>query len=260
MPKTRAVTHADFASNPGSLHVGGKTVAFLMILATVCCLFSFVLCLVAEATRSQMAWLKSDGEDNDGNSKCIYSGSGKTPLLCAAGGFVGLAAAMVLEHIYVLVLVAKTPPPIAWDPDSAFTNTITWQAGLFFATTWIFFAVGEILLLIGVAMESGHLKDWSRPRPNCLIVREGLFSAAGVFALLTAFFSIGLYFTALRALRDSKLHEKNTRLEILEASAASYVFQPRSIQHGDGAIPRDNQIKQPSSAHPPACNQPLNLV
>ena len=120
----------------------------------------------------------------------------------------------------------------------------------------ICFAVGEILLLIGVAMESGHLKDWSRPRPNCLIVREGLFSAAGVFALLTAFFSIGLYLTALRALRDSKLHE----LEILEATAASYVFQPRSIQHGDGVIARDKQIKQPASTHPPACNQPLNLV
>ncbi|KAF9677244.1 hypothetical protein SADUNF_Sadunf08G0087800 [Salix dunnii] len=256
MPKTRAVTHADLASNPGSLYLGGKTVAFLMILATVCCLFSFVLCLVAEATRSQMAWLKSNDEENEGNSKCIYNGSGKTPLLCAAGALIGLAAAMVLEHIYVLVIVGKTPPPIVWDPDSAFTNTITWQAGLFFVTSWICFAVGEILLLIGVAMESGHLKEWSRPRPNCLIVREGLFSAAGVFALLTVFFSIGLYLAALRALRDSKLHE----LEILEATAASYVFQPRSIQHGDGVIARDNQIKQPSSTHPPACNQPLNLV
>ncbi|CAK7326400.1 unnamed protein product [Dovyalis caffra] len=254
MPKTRAVTHADLAPNPGSTHLGSKAAAFLMILTIVCCLFCFVLCIIAEANRSQMAWvmIKSHSKENiNDNLQCIYKGSGKTPLLCGAIAFVGLASAMVLEHIYLLVIVSKTPPPIAWDPDSAFTKNITWQAGFFFVTTCtttvpnyrICFAVGEMLLLFGVAVESGHLKDWYRPRPNCLIVKEGLFSVAGVFALLAGFFAFGLYLIALRALRMSKVHE-NTRPEILEASAAFYVFPPRSLRHGNSATARENQNEQ----------------
>lgn len=75
-------------------------------------------------------------------------------------------------------------------------------------------------------MESGHLKNWSRPRPSCLVIREGLFSAAGVFALASVFLAAGLYLTALRAQRTSQEHE-NVRQQILEA-AALYESPPRS--------------------------------
>jgi hypothetical protein len=130
----------------------------------------------------------------------------------------------------------------------------------------ICFAVGEILLLIGLGVESGHLKNWSRPRPNCLIIKEGLFSVAGIFALLTVFFASGLYLTALRAQRMSQEHE-NTRREILEASAL-YASPPRSPQHHmitaiareNPVAARENQTQEPSFTYPPAFTKQLHLV
>ena len=124
----------------------------------------------------------------------------------------------------------------------------------------ICFAVGEILLLIGLSVESGHLKNWSRPRPNCLIIREGLFSAAGIFALLTVFFASGLYLTALRAQRMTQEHE-NTRREILEASAL-YASPPRSpplhlitAVARENPVVRGNQAQDPPFTYPPATKQ-----
>jgi hypothetical protein len=243
--------------------------------------------------------VNSDSKENDEDSQCIYTGSGKIPLLCAAIAFVGLAVAMVVEHMYMLIAVSKATPPalVVWDPNSANSKTITWKAGLFFVTTWydqsifasgfaiishlnscqlsqplmymifnrICFAVGEILLLIGLSVESGHLKNWSRPRPNCLIVREGLFSAAGIFALLTVFFAAGLYLTVLCAQRTIQEHE-NTRREILEASAL-YASPPRSPQHQmitsiarENPVVREDQIEQSSFTYPPAFAKQLHLV
>lgn len=126
------------------------------------------------------------------------------------------------------------------------------------------FAVGEILLLIGLSVESGHLKNWSRPRPNCLIIKEGLFSAAGVFSLLTVFFAAGLYLTALRAQRMSQEHE-NVQREMLEASAL-YASPPRSPQPlitaiaRENPVARENQIEQPSFTYPQGFSKHLNLV
>ena len=81
-----------------------------------------------------------DTEDNGKEMKyeCVYSGSGKTPLLCSAVAFVGLAVAMVVEHVYMLIAVSKSPPPalVCWDPDSTRAKTLAWQAGFFFVTTW----------------------------------------------------------------------------------------------------------------------------
>lgn len=75
---------------------------------------------------------------NGGNYECVYSGSGKTPLLCAASAFVGLAVAMVVEHAYMLIAVTKSPPSalVDWDSGSAIAKSLTWQAGFFFVTTW----------------------------------------------------------------------------------------------------------------------------
>lgn len=81
------------------------------------------------------------GTVNRGNKRkyeCIYSGSGKTPLLCAAAAFVVLAISMVVVHAYMLIAVTKSPPStlLAWDPDSAPPKSLTWLAGFFFISTW----------------------------------------------------------------------------------------------------------------------------
>lgn len=113
----------------------------------------------------------------------------------------------------------------------------------------ICFAVGEILLLIGLSVESGHLKNWSRPRPSCLVIKEGLFSAAGVFALLTVFLAAGLYLVALRAQKIS-LEQENVRREVLEASAfyASPSLSPPdaviTTMARENPVRRENQLQQ----------------
>ena len=73
-------------------------------------------------------------------------------------------------------------------------------------------------MLAALNVESGHLKNWTRQRTGCHSIREGLFSAAGVYALATVFLAAGLYLTALRAQRMSELLA-NVRREVLEASA-----------------------------------------
>ena len=82
--------------------------------------------------------MNSGSKENNEDSQCLYTGSGKIPLLCAAIAFVGLAVAMVVEHMYMLIAVTKATPSdlVVWDPNSAYSKTITWQAGFFFVTTW----------------------------------------------------------------------------------------------------------------------------
>ncbi|KDO71828.1 hypothetical protein CISIN_1g035800mg [Citrus sinensis] len=249
MPKRTAITHADLAPSPQGTEFGSKTGVVLIVSTILCGLCCFILCLIAEATRSQMTWESTHkrGVEN----QCVYSGSGKLPLLCAATAFVGLAVAMVIEHMYMLIAISKSPPPalVSWDPNYLPVKSLTWQAGFFFVTTWICFAVGEILLLIGLSVESGHLKNWSRPRPNCLIIKQGLFSAAGVFALLAVFLAAGLYLTALRAQRISQ-EQEHVRREVLEASAL-YASPPQSPRLSiittmarENPVRRENQLEE----------------
>ncbi|PIN08796.1 hypothetical protein CDL12_18615 [Handroanthus impetiginosus] len=220
-----AVTHADLAPRPKRSDLGSKTGAFLMVLSILLGLFCFILCLIAEAARSEMKWTE---EGKGTESKCTYSGSGKLALLSAAAAFFALAMAMVVQHTYLLVAVSKSDSllEITWEPDSAFAKRLTWQAGFFFVATWMSFAVGEILLLIGLSVESGHLKNWAIPRPSCLSIGQGLFTAAGVLGLVTVFLASGLYITALRAERHFQ-EQENTRREVLEASVM-YASPPGS--------------------------------
>lgn len=83
-------------------------------------------------------------------------------------------------------------------------------------------------MLAALSVESGHLKNWSKPRTGCYSIREGLFSASGVFALTTVFLAAGLYLTALRAQRMAE-ELARVRREVLEASAF-YASPPRSPQ------------------------------
>ncbi|KAL5700973.1 hypothetical protein ACHQM5_026361 [Ranunculus cassubicifolius] len=222
------VTHADLAPKRHRCDVGSKYGAFFMVLSIFLALCTFVLCLIAETTRSTAIWKLSGGE----RYECIYSGSGKIPLACSAGAFLGLAIAMVMEHAYMLVAVSKSPPPalLTWSPeDSGVANSLTWQAGFFFITTWISFAMGEVLLMIALGVESGHLSKWTRPRVSCLVVRPGLFLAAGVFGLITVFLGSGLYLTALRAQRLCQ-EEENVRREVWNTTIL-FASPPRSPRH-----------------------------
>lgn len=226
-----AVTHADLAPSRKGTDIGSKTGVVLMVFSILLGLLCFVLCLIAESTRSQLVREVNDGGGGDSEkSECRYSGSGKMPLICAAGAFLSLAVAMVVQHTHLLLSVSKSDPDpsllMTWDPlGNDHLSTLTWQAGFFFITTWICFSVGEVLLLIGLSVESGHLKGWSTPRPNCFIAREGLFSAAGVLGITTVFLASGLSMTALRAqwlLQD----QENVRHEVIETSIL-YSSPPR---------------------------------
>ncbi|KAK9076046.1 hypothetical protein SSX86_004378 [Deinandra increscens subsp. villosa] len=189
-----AVTHADLAptSRRGiDDNIGSKTGMVLMAISILLGLLCFVLCLLAEATRSQIVAGDVDGE-------CRYSGNGKTPLACGAAAFFSLAMAMVVQHTHLLLSVSKSSD---FDPsllNQNHLNTLTWQAAFFFITTWICFSVGEVLLLIGLSVESGHLKGWLTSRQRCFIAPEGLFSSAGVLGITTVFLASGLSITALR--------------------------------------------------------------
>lgn len=119
--------------------------------------------------------------------------------------------------------------------------------------------------MIGLSVESGHLKNWNRQRPSCLIIREGLFSAAGVFSLTAVFFAAGLYLTALRAQTISEGLE-NVRRKVLEASA-HYASPPRSPPPQrmatiarENPITGDNHTQQPLFAFSQAFGKHSNLV
>ncbi|XP_052191121.1 uncharacterized protein LOC127800511 [Diospyros lotus] len=249
-----AVTHADLAPRPRATDLGSKTGVFIIVFSILLGLSCFILCLIAEATRSEATWMATSQEGKGKGYECTYSGSGKMPLLCAAGAFLGLAVAMVTAHVYMMVAVSQSPPPalVTWDPVSAPARTLTWQAGFFFVTTWFCFAVGEILLLVGLSIESGHLKDWASPRPSCLIIRQGMFAAAGVFGLITVFLAAGLYTTALRAQRLLQ-EQENVQQEMLEA-AVLHASPPRSPARGIRAVANENPVAGESLNE-----QPLSL-
>ena len=108
------------------------------------------------------------------------------------------------------------------------------------------------MLLIGVSVESGHLKNWSTPRPSCLTIPQGLLSAAGVFGLATTFLATGLYLTALKAHR--LCHEQETvRRQVLDISVlfASPPMSPRhriiTAMNTENPTARQNHSGQPPS-------------
>lgn len=81
----------------------------------------------------------TDEEGMRGKYECIYSGSGKTPLLSAASAFLGLAIIMVVEHGYMLYAISNSPPSVllTWEPhDSDTAKSMKWHAAIFFVTTW----------------------------------------------------------------------------------------------------------------------------
>ncbi|XP_010259395.1 PREDICTED: uncharacterized protein LOC104598846 [Nelumbo nucifera] len=259
-----AVTHADLASSRRSTDLGSKTGAFLLVVSILCGLLCFILCLLAETTRSDVTWmLLSSNEER--RHACIYSDSGKTPLLCAGGAFLSLAIAMIVEHAYIHAAVYNNliPSTLIALNNSGFclSRSLSWQAGFFFLTTLMCFAVTEVILLIGLGIESGHLNEWSRPRTSCLVVREGLFSAAGVSGLTTVFLASGLYLTALRAQRLQE-HEDNVRREALDASVlyADHASPPITANGAENTHVRQEYDDHPLPNRDPQPSLTLNKI
>ncbi|GER56911.1 hypothetical protein STAS_34673, partial [Striga asiatica] len=209
-----AITHADLAPRPKGGYLGSKTGAFVMVLTVVLGLFYFYLCLLADATRSEVNWMATN-EGKGIESECTYTGSGRSPLLSASAAFLCLAIAMMVHHMYLLVAVSKSDALVdaTSDPDSSFASSLACQAGFFSC-------LHEILMLIGLSIESGHLTNWATPRPSCLANKPGLFTAGGVSGLVTVFLASGLYITALRREKIG-----DARYCILEASA-TYATPP----------------------------------
>lgn len=117
----------------------------------------------------------------------------------------------------------------------------------FFIQCRICFAVGEVLLLIGISVESGHLKNWSTSRPSCLVLKQGLFLAAGVFGLTTVFLASGLYITVLRV--QKLLHEEEiVRRQALEA-AMLYASPPRSPGHRLETLRNESPVIRQHNEH-----------
>ncbi|KAJ8444948.1 hypothetical protein Cgig2_029142 [Carnegiea gigantea] len=222
-----AITHADLAPRPRTLDLGSKVGALLTIFCILCGLLCFN---------------DGGGQKGKGGYECVYSGSGKVPLICASVSFVTLAIAMLIQHSFLLIALSKaeTPTFLSWeDPHSSMPlKSLTWQAAFFFFSTWICFAVGEIMQLIGLSVESGHLSDWSTPRSSCLAIRQGVFTAAGILSLVTVFLAASLYATMLRVQWLCQ-EQENTRHEVLEASVL-YASPPRSPPHDHHPMARDS--------------------
>ncbi|XP_031485737.1 protein MODIFYING WALL LIGNIN-1 isoform X1 [Nymphaea colorata] len=226
-----AVTHADLTPSRRKTDLGSKFGTTLMVVCVLCGLSSFVFCLTAESMKSEVTWVQMAlGQGR--KVVCLYSGSGRTPFVCSLVSLLLLAIAMGLEHGYLLTAITKTsdsnpgrPPLLVWMSYSSTAKSMKWQALLFFMGTWICFAVGEVILVIGIAVESGHLHGWARARTDCLVMRTGLFAAAGVFGLTAMFIVCALYLTALQAQKLYEI-EESVRREILEASNV-YASQPQ---------------------------------
>ncbi|OAY83845.1 hypothetical protein ACMD2_16049 [Ananas comosus] len=179
-----AITHDDLSlrrARAGFSDVSGRLAVFLVALSIVCGLVSFILCLAAEASRSEATWyLLSMRGDGTKISECFYNSSGRTVLACAVCAFLLLAVAMFAEHAYMLVAVASPAQhgfsswTAADDPRiPASMRALTWQACFLFLITW----------------------------STCHTIRPGVFAAAGILGLITVFLGFILYLTALRAQR-----------------------------------------------------------
>eukprot|EP01018_Ginkgo_biloba_P028256 Gb_39216 [translate_table: standard] len=224
-----AVTHADLAIGRSSRSLGSKLGTSVMLLCTVLGLLAFVFCLIAETTRSEATWMfveypkrKTSAGEEEMELKCMYTSNGRTTLMCASGAFLSLGIAWGIEQAYMWIALCNPPsteplrPLSAWASNAPSVKSLTIQAAFFFVSSWICYAVAAVLLVIGIAVEATHIGNASMARNKCLVIREGLFAAAGVFGLSTTSLGVAFYVTALQTLRVQEA-EANVRQEVLEA-------------------------------------------
>uniref|UniRef100_A0A0D9UZ60 Uncharacterized protein n=1 Tax=Leersia perrieri TaxID=77586 RepID=A0A0D9UZ60_9ORYZ len=206
-----AVTHDDLSRRKAverrAARSSGRAAVSLVALSVLCGIVAFILCLAAEGSRSETShYLMSVGGPGQGQvDVCFYNSSGRAPLAFAVGAFLLLAVAMFAEHAYMLLAVAAPDssaaglavgeghPRVPSDP-----ARLTWQTCCLFFVTWICFGLAEVMLMVGIAVESGHVSDWRKPRPVCHRVRPGVFAAAGILGLITVVVGFVVYVTALQ--------------------------------------------------------------
>ncbi|KAJ4782694.1 hypothetical protein LUZ62_066951 [Rhynchospora pubera] len=208
-----AITHEDISlrraqirrTHGGGADLTGSRLATILVgLSIICALLTFVLCLAGEASRSEATgYLLSIGGSSNRISECFYNGSGRTALACAICAFLLLAVAMFAKHAYMLVASPAPPGEVGWtiarDPRmSSAARSLTCQTCFLFLLTWLCFAIAEVLLMIGIGVESGHLTDWTKPRTGCHVMRPGMFAAAGILGLIAVFLGFMVYLTSLK--------------------------------------------------------------
>ncbi|XP_040376047.1 uncharacterized protein LOC102714696 [Oryza brachyantha] len=211
-----AVTHDDLslrkAQERRAARSSGRAAVSLVALSVLCGIVGFILCLAAEGSRSETShYLMTVGGGTEAAGQvdvCFYNSSGRAPLAFAIGAFLLLAVAMFAEHAYMLLAVAAPDssaaglavadghPRVPADP-----ARLTWQTCCLFFVTWICFGLAEVMLMVGIAVESGHVSDWRKPRPVCHRVRPGVFAAAGILGLITVVVGFVVYVTALQTNR-----------------------------------------------------------
>lgn len=96
-------------------------------------------------------------------------------------------------------------------------------------------------MFFGISVESGHFHNFSTKRISCLVVREGLFSSAGVVALITLFLLAALHTTVLFAIKEYQAQE-NMRREILEIYTYYQSPPPLSPQHSMSTLGRESPV------------------
>lgn len=221
-----AVTHADLEIRRPSRKLGGKVGTAVIALCAFCGLLGFVFSVFAESSKTKANWVMVTGNGGKEKFECVYSANGGIALLCAAGGFLTLAIAMIVQHAYMWIATISDDhrggPSIqltVWDVDSS-TSMYAKQAAILFLTAWVCFGIAEVLLVIGIAVESTHLREWRSARNRCLVVRQGSFLAAGFFDLSTVFLATAFYFVVLqmKKVRDG---EAAVQREVVEAALFS---------------------------------------
>ncbi|WVZ71789.1 hypothetical protein U9M48_020329 [Paspalum notatum var. saurae] len=199
-------------------------------------------------------YLMSVGGSQDQLDVCVYNGSGRSPLAYAVGAFILLAVAMFAEHGYMLVALAAGPDSaasagLAVAPDhhssrvASTAATLTWQTCCLFFVTWICFGLAEVLLMIGIGVESGHLSDWRKPRPVCHRVRPGMFAAAGILGLITVVVGFVVYITAVQAQRLRGQHHHYGGVGVGVGVGGHFVG-------GGHGAPHPGVLHQPPVQHP----------
>ncbi|KAF7029124.1 hypothetical protein CFC21_040948 [Triticum aestivum] len=249
-----AVTHDDLSLRKAQERRAGRSgsqiAVGLVALSVLCGLVSFILCLAAEGSRSEVSnYLMTVAGSGAQVELCFYNGSGRSALAFSIGAFLLLAVAMFAVHAYMLLAVASPDSAaaglaVAEDHPrvSSATNTLTWQTCCLFFVTWICFGLAEVLLMIGIGVESGHVSDWRRPRQVCHRVRPGMFAAAGILGLITVVVGFVVYVTAVHTQKLLRQH-----------GGGHYAPHPGSAPYPSGApYPGVQQHHlQPPVSYPP---------
>ncbi|KAH9306348.1 hypothetical protein KI387_010752, partial [Taxus chinensis] len=240
-----AVTHADLAIDRRCKTIGSNLGTCVMIICTLLGLLAFAFGLMAEITRTEAVWIMGEIEWED-YTRCMYSSSGKSPLVSALGSIFTLGIAMGIGQAYMWMSLCAASAPDRFRPLSAWTESdsnnytvFRWKAVTSFVSSWISFAVAAVLLIIGIAVEAGHTEKWDMARDDCMMVRVGVFAVAGVFGLFATLMGVAFYLSAVQTERLQE-EEANIRREVIEVT-----------MHYTPASPTSSSVQQqhPSFSH-----------